>query len=67
MAGVNDHGKVSKLAKHGDRREVKYVSCVLRVVGTDAALAENDVLVTARHNVFGTHQPFLDGCRKATL
>ena len=66
MAGVDDDGQVAELFDRRDRREVEGVAGV-GLEGADAPLAEDDVLVAARHDVFGAHQPFLDRGGKAAL
>ena len=35
--------------------------------GADAALAEDDVVIPARHDVLGGHEPFLERRRHAAL
>ena len=50
--------------RHG--REIERVAGVLGE-GTDAAFAQNDVVIAFRHNVFGRKQPFLQGRRHPTL
>ena len=59
-------GQVGLLFDDGNHREVQRVAGVL-FKGADAALAENDVFVAACHNVFGAHDPLLDGVGKAAL
>ena len=60
MAGVDDDGKVRQLAQHGDRRKIERIAGV-GLKGAHAALAENDILVAAGHDVLRAHQPFLVG------
>ena len=48
------------LAQHGDRRKIERIAGV-GLKGAHAALAENDVLVAAGHDVLRAHQPFLVG------
>ena len=67
VAGVHDDGKVGQLLQHGDGGQVEDVSCVLGIEGADASFAEDDVLVAACHDIFGGHEPLLDGCGESAL
>ena len=66
MAWVDDDRQVGELFNHRHRGQVEGVAG-LGLKGADAALAEDDILVAACHDVLGTHQPFLDGVGKAAL
>lgn len=52
--------------EHRNRGNIEGVSGVL-LVGADAALAEDNVLVAAGHDVLGAHQELLHGVGEATL
>ena len=50
----------------GHSGEVEGVAGVL-LEGADAALAEDDLLVAARHDILGAHDPLFDGVAQAAL
>ena len=66
MAGIHHHRKMGQLVQ---RRNGGDVQCVpgIRFKGADAPLTENDVLVSARHDVFRTHQQFLQRVGQSPL
>ena len=66
MARVDDHGKVRQLLQNRHGAYVKDVSGV-RLEPADAALAEDDLLVAARHDVFGAHQKLLERAHQSAL
>ena len=66
VAGVYDDRQVSLLVDDGHSGEVQRVAGVL-FKGADAALAEDDVLVAAGHDVLSGHDPLLDGVAQAAL
>ena len=66
VAGVHDDGQVGLFVDEGHGRQVQRVAGVL-FKGTDAALAQNDLLVAACHDVLGAHDPLLDGVAQAAL
>ena len=56
VAGVHDDGQMGLFVDDGHCREIEGVAGVL-LEGTDAALAQNDLLVAAGHDILGTHDP----------
>ena len=54
VAGVDDDRQVRELLEHRHSRKVECVSRVV-VVGANAALAEDDLLVAAGHDVLRAH------------
>ena len=66
VARVYDNGEMGFLAQHGDALEIKSVPCV-SLECADAALAEDDVLVSGRHDILCGHDPFLIGGVEAAL
>ncbi len=57
---IGKHRKVRKFLDNGNGRDVKSVAGV-SLERANAALAENDVVIPARKNVFGAHQKFFHG------
>jgi thiamine biosynthesis protein ThiI len=66
MRRVHDHRQVRQPLRDRDRADVQGVPGGL-LERADAALAEHDVQVAALSDVFGGHQPFLDGGVHAAL
>ena len=66
MARINNNRKVRKLFDNRDSRNIKSVSCKCFVCA-DTSFAEHNLIVTACHNIFGTHEPFFDCCGKTSL
>ena len=66
VAGVHDDGQVGLFVDDGHCREIEGVAGVL-LEGTDAALAQNDLLVAAGHDILSAHDPLLDGVAQAAL
>ena len=66
MRRIDDHRQVGFFFQHRDRGHVQHVA-VVGFEGADAALAEDDVVVAARRDVFRRHQPFGNGGRHAAL
>ena len=67
VAGVHHHGQVGQALQHGHHGQIQGVAGVSRLIGTDAALTENDILVAVGHDVLGAHQQLLDGPGQAAL
>src|SRR2546423_1779562 len=66
MRGVNDDWQVRDASNGGDGREVERVARVLRE-GSDAALAEDDVVVALGHYVLGGQKPLVEHRRQPAL
>ena len=66
MGGIDDDRQMGLPFQPRDGGHVEHIP-VGRFKSADAALAEDDVMVTAGGNVFRRHQPFGDGCRHAAL
>ena len=66
MARVHHHRQVGQLLELGHRGQIQRVSCI-GFKGTDAPLAEDDLLVAAGHDVLGAHEQLLEGVGKAAL
>ena len=66
MGRVNDDRQMAHALEHRNSGNIECVAGVL-LVGADAALAEDNVLVAARHDVLGAHQEFLHGVCEAAL
>ena len=66
MARVNNDGQVRQLLEHGHGREVERVAGVI-VERADAALAEDDLLIAAGHDVLGAHEQLLERAGEAAL
>ena len=66
MGRVNDDRQMAHALEHRNGGNIECVAGVL-LVGADAALAEDNVLVAARHDVLGAHQKFLHGVCEAAL
>ena len=67
MAGVHHHRQVGQPLQDGDHRQVQGVPGVGGLIGADAPLAEDHVLVAVGHDVLGAHEQLLDGPRQAPL
>ena len=63
---VSDDGKMGELLHHGDGGAVQRVARRL-LVCPDAAFAQHDLVSAVGHEVFGGHQPLLDGRGKPSL
>ena len=66
MGRVNDNRQMAHALEHRNGGNIQRVAGVL-LVGADAALAEDNVLVAARHDVLSAHQEFLHGVCEAAL
>ncbi len=66
VARVDNDRQVRQLVQHGHGREVERVAGVV-AEGADAALAEDDLLVAAGHDVFRAHQQLLERVGQAAL
>ena len=55
-----------QMLEHRHRTDIEDIARI-GLKGADAALAENDIVIAARHDVFGAHQPFLIGRGKTAL
>ena len=66
MTRVNDDGQMAQVVDDGNGGKVKRVSRVT-LVSADASLAENNILVSACHNVLGAGQKLLDRVGKPSL
>lgn len=66
MARVDDDRQVRQFLEHGHRREVERIARVV-VKRADAALAEDDLLVAAGHDVLGAHEQLLERAGQAAL
>ena len=62
MTGIDDNREMRQLLDRRYRREIQRITGK-RLIGTDAALTENNLLVTGIHDIFGGVQPFRDGGR----
>ena len=60
VRGVDQDGEVATLFDGGDDGEVEGVAGEVRE-GTDAALAEHDIVVAFGEDVLGGHQKFVEG------
>ena len=66
MGRVNDDRQMAHALEYRNSGNIQRVAGVL-FVGADAALAEDNVLVAARHDILGAHQKLLHGVREAAL
>jgi hypothetical protein len=66
VAGVYHDGQMGLFVDDGHSGKIQRVAGVL-FKGADAALAEDDLLVAACHDVLGAHDPLLDGVAQAAL
>ena len=66
MAGIYHDGQMGLFVDDGHGGKIQRVAGVL-FKGADAALAEDDLLVAACHDVLGAHDPLLDGVAQAAL
>ena len=66
MGRVNDDRQMAHALEYRNSGNIECVAGVL-LVGADAALAEDDVLVALSHDVLGAHQEFLHGVCEAAL
>ena len=66
LAGVDDDGEVADAMDFGDDGQREGVAGV-GFEGADAALAEDDVGVSAGHDVFGGEEEFFEGGGEAAL
>ena len=66
MTRVDDDRQMRELLDGRDGAEVERIARE-RLVRADAALAEDDLLVAARHDVLRRIEPFADGRREAAL
>ena len=60
VAGIDQHRQMGEFFQHGNGRQIQGVAGI-GFKGADAALAQNDPVVSLGHDVLGRHQPFLDG------
>ena len=60
--GIHHHRQMASCCLSTGTAEISSVLRVYGLEGADAALAEDDVLVAARHDVLGAHQKLLDAC-----
>ena len=66
MARVNNDRQVAHALEHRHSGDVQRVAGVL-LIGADTALAQDNVLISACHDVLGGHQEFLHGVGEAAL
>ena len=66
MARINNHRQMAQLLHRADGGQVECVARV-RLERADTALAQNHLLIAARHDVLRAHQPLLDGRRQTAL
>ena len=66
VARIDDDRQVAHALHRCHRRKIERISRRL-LKGTNAALAEDDIMISLRHDVFRTHQPFLDRRRHPAL
>ena len=66
VAGVHDDGQMGLFVDDGHGGKVQRVAGVF-FKRADAALAEDDLLVAAGHDVLGAHEQLLEGAGKAAL
>ena len=66
MARVNNDRQVAHALEHRHSGDVQRVAGVL-LIGADTALAQDNVLISACHDVLGGHQKFLHGVGEAAL
>ena len=59
-------GRCVELTQHGNCAEIKRVACA-RLEGADPSLAQDDLLVADREDVFGCPKPLIDGAGEAAL
>ena len=61
MTGVHHYGQMAQLFHCRNRTQIQRIAGVV-LEGADAALAQDNVIVAACHDVFGGHNPLLNGC-----
>ena len=66
VARIDDDRQVREALQNRHSRNIKRVARE-RLIRADAALAEDDALVAAGHDVLGAHQKLLDRVREAAL
>src|SRR4030043_2420872 len=66
MGGVDDNGEVAYSLDGGNSAEVEGIPGVIRE-GADAPFTENDARIAFGHDVFGGHEPFIDGGGETAL
>src|SRR6266849_1078098 len=66
VGGVGEHGEMRKFFDYGDGGDVERVARV-GLEGTDAALADNDVVIAAGEDVLGAEQQLFHGGGHAAL
>ena len=66
VAGVHHHGQVGHFVQHHHAGQVQGVAHA-GLKGADAPLAQDDVLVAFRHDVFGAHDQLFQGVGQAAL
>ena len=66
MAGVDDYRQMREGFDSGNGGNIEGVSGV-SLESSDSALAEDNIHVAARHDIFGAHQQLLQGVRKSAL
>ena len=66
MARIDDDRQVRQLMEHRHGGKIERVSRII-VKRADAALAEDDLLVAARHDVLGAHQQLLERSGETAL
>ena len=63
---IGSHRKMRELVHDGDRANIQRIARV-GFEGANTALAKNDLIVSARHNVFGREQQLFQGRRDASF
>ena len=66
VRGISGHGQVRQLFDDGDRRNIQRVARI-SFKSADAALAQNHLVVAARHDVLGGKQQLFQRGRDAAL
>ena len=66
VARVGDDRQVRQLLEHRDGRNIESISQI-SVKRADAALTQNDIMIAARHDVFGGQQSFFNSRRRAAF
>ena len=60
MGRINDNRQMGFLLDNRDDTQVQGVPGIF-FKGADAALTKDDLIITARHDIFRRHDPFLNG------
>ena len=58
VAGIDYNGQMAQFMQNRDRGQILSVAGVC-LVGADATLAENDILIALTHDVFSAHEQLL--------